>query len=212
MINWRAAKQPIKRRNGWLILLYSLLSIGFYTIYWLYRCHQELPSRESVDLPGKLWAFTFALITLVLFSFLIASGYGESWAIWSDATTPQKMMFYSGLGTAVLFNLWFAIGTERLTTRVSLLLSQKPAPLVVRSKKTLLIFGVFCEMLAMILPTMAEAQLISLSESALKTLQVIASLGTGSLFAWCITLHQDMQKLGKTVPEGELLSKPNHAF
>ena len=74
---WLEAERPAKRRNGWLIAVLSLLTIGIYTIYWLYRLHRELPSRDQKDLSGRVWLGIFAALTVVMFGFLLSSGFGS---------------------------------------------------------------------------------------------------------------------------------------
>ena len=46
-IIWTDAELPLKPRNGWLIGVFSLLTVGVYAIYWLYRLQRELPTRKA---------------------------------------------------------------------------------------------------------------------------------------------------------------------
>ena len=193
-ISWTDAELPLKRRNGWLIGIFSLLTVGVYAIYWLYRLQRELPTRKGIDIKGSLWLGMFALFTVVMFGFLIASSYG-TWTHWSEPTSVQQGLFLAGLGTAIVFNVWFGFGTERLTDRVQHLATNKPPPIIQAGQKIILLFGVFCEMTVMIFPPAVEVGMFESPGWLLFALEFSGRVGTGCLFAWAISIHMATTKL-----------------
>jgi hypothetical protein len=46
---WIDPTRPPRSRNGWLVLLFSLVTIGVYAIAWIYRLQQEHPRRANID-------------------------------------------------------------------------------------------------------------------------------------------------------------------
>ncbi|WP_026377459.1 hypothetical protein [Aestuariibacter salexigens] len=198
-------KRPFRKRNGWLILLFTLLSLGLYALYWLFRLHEELPRRRGIDHTGIMWITLFAFLTFCMLGLMIASGIRGEWQLWHDASTAQQLLFSSGLTAGVALNVLFGRVSERLTDRVQQLLSPTPPPMLGTTKKALLIFGVCCQMLAMLLPLALEVALISLPQSIAASVDIIARLGGGSLLGWCIVLHQDIRKLA----ENGIIDLPN---
>jgi hypothetical protein len=125
---------------------------------------------------------------------LVASEYGV-WTDWTDATFRQRTLFCTGLAVGILFNVWFGIGALRLTTRFHDLLHGHTALALGQLQKCLLVLGVIGEMIAMTGPPAVAAGLIHLDDYLVQILNVMGSLGTGSLFAWAIVLHRDANEL-----------------
>ncbi len=192
--DWLDATRPARRRRGWVVLFVSILTIGVYTIGWLYRLQQEHPRRRGVDPAAGVWLGVFCSLTIVMFAVLGMSGYGQ-WSDWRDASGPQQWFFLVGLGVALLFNLWFAVSTMKLTTRFQSLLHQPPGAPVPMLQRFLLVAGVVAEAIAVVGPALIEVDLVPVPTTLAVVPDVLGSLGTGSLFAWAIVLHRQANEL-----------------
>ncbi|MBT6275869.1 MAG: hypothetical protein HOI95_17260 [Chromatiales bacterium] len=120
-----------------------------------------------------------------------------TWPLWRDAADTQAHWFIAALTVAVIFNLWFGVVMVRLTQRLDDL-GEVRAPqarrLVVRIA---LLVGVACELVAMVLPPVADVQILVLPELVVNSAELIGKLGSGALLAWVITLHGRANSLAR---------------
>ena len=67
LANWRAQARSPRVRGGVSVAVLSLVTLGFYYAYWVYRLHAETPARQGVD-PQKNFQWAAAnVIRSVLF-------------------------------------------------------------------------------------------------------------------------------------------------
>ena len=88
----------IKRRNPFLVFLFSLITLGIYVIYWLVSTTNEL-KRNTKSAPNP-WLLLLLLIPLVGFIVMIIYYWKYSKAI-NELT---------GFSNVALFVLWFFVG------------------------------------------------------------------------------------------------------
>tara|TARA_A100001037_G_scaffold274717_1_gene272699 strand:- start:323 stop:907 length:585 start_codon:yes stop_codon:yes gene_type:complete len=181
-------------RNGWLVLALSLLTVGVYTIAWLYRLQQEHPRRPGIDPPAAPWLALFVVFTAGMFATFAVSGYG-TWDSWDAATSVQRGWFSAGLAVAVLFNAWFGFGAYRLTERFRTLADAES--LFRRAQPALLTIGVVLEAVAVIAPVTMEVGLVEVPETVEYVIVIAGHIGTGSLLTWAIVLHRDANVLAE---------------
>ena len=106
-------------------------------------------------------------------------------------------MFSAGVFIAVLWNVWFGYGCLRLTDRFSALLGTRVSVARTRLTRAAILIGVVFEMVAMITPLLVRVELVLLPDNVLYGLQVVESLGRGSLLAWVISVHGMANRLAR---------------
>lgn len=193
---WLPPARDAKPRNGWLMLLLTFMTIGVYAIYWIYAVQLEHPRRRRLDPAPGLWLGVYIALVIVVLGLLGASGFGI-WKTWGEASDGQQMVFASMLGFAVAFNVWFGLGTLRLTERLHHLLVGRPIADRSRAAKVALLLGLTCEMVAMVAPRLDQIELLPLPDEARLVFRLVGSLGTGSLLGWGITVHRQANELAR---------------
>ena len=184
----------VARRNGWLILIWSLLTVGIYTIAWLTLLQREHPRRATIDPPAWLWFCTWLGFGVLMFIALGASGFAK-WQHWPAADVGQRWLFAAALFVAVLFNVWFGYGCLRLTDRFAALMGNRLTPARGKLTRVTIIAATAIAMVVMILPLLAQVQVLALPDSVLSALQLMAHFGTGSLLAWSVSIHLQANSL-----------------
>ena len=191
---WSEPTREARVRNGWLVLLFSLLIIGIYTIGWLFRLQQEHPRRPGIDPPPGLWLLLFVAFAFGILALFAFSGYG-AWDSWGQATGRQRLWFAGGLAAAVLFNAWFGYGSYRLTQRFRQLAHSES--LLRRVQPTLIVLGVALEAVAVIVPATLEVGILSVPGTVERALLIAGRLGGGGLLLWAMVLHRDANAIAR---------------
>lgn len=208
---WLDASRVPERRNGWVVLLLSLLTIGCYAIFWIYRLQQEHARREGVDMPAPTWLTVFVALTVLTFVLIFASGYANRWDTWGTASRVDSVVFGAALSVAVAFNVWFGAGSMALTNRFHLLRGRSPQALVPRGHRLLLALGVVGEAIAVAGPPLLDLQIVSVPAALESVPDILGRLGTGSLLAWAIVLHRDANTLAEARVDAEVSAREGDA-
>lgn len=203
---WLPADAAPRVRNGWLLLLASLVTVGVVAIAWIYRLQREHPRRGGIDPSARVWLAVWLICLVAMIAALGLSGFGQ-WRNWSQASDLQQAWFVAGLAIAVLFNVWFGIGTLRLGQRLEILLSGDAPRRLATLARVALVLGIVANMAAMVIPVLAEVGAAELSVTIRRALEVFGKLGSGALLSWAMVTHGQANTLARRSLTGETAAR-----
>ncbi len=69
-----------KVRNPWLVILFSLITLGIYAWYWQYEVFREMKENSGVGIGGVL-GLVFAILISIVNVFVMPSEVGNLYAL-----------------------------------------------------------------------------------------------------------------------------------